>query len=76
MPANYQKEKHVAYVTISNPTKGNILDRATSDDISEIWKTIWEDKDIRVAILTGEGDRHFCAGHNLAPPYGITEEER
>ncbi|GIT13857.1 MAG: hypothetical protein CM1200mP35_06770 [Chloroflexota bacterium] len=55
MPANYQKEKHVAYVTISNPTKGNILDRATSDDISEIWKTIWEDKDIRVAILTGEG---------------------
>ena len=76
MPANYQKEKHVAYVTISNPTKGNILDRATSDDISEIWKTIWEDKDVRVAILTGEGDRHFCAGHNLSPPHGITEEER
>ena len=76
MPAIYQKEKHVAYVTISNPDKGNILDRATSDDISDIWKTIWEDKDIRVAILTGDGDRHFCAGHNLAPPQGITEQER
>ena len=76
MPAIYHKEKHVAYVTISNPDKGNILDRATSDDISDIWKTIWEDKDIRVAILTGDGDRHFCAGHNLAPPQGITEQER
>ena len=76
MPAIYQKEKHVAYVTISNPDKGNILDRATSDDISDIWKTIWEDKDIRVAILTGDGERHFCAGHNLAPPPGITEQER
>ena len=41
MPAIYHKEKHVAYVTISNPDKGNILDRATSDDISDIWKTIW-----------------------------------
>ncbi|HAE33115.1 MAG TPA: hypothetical protein DCF86_04655 [Dehalococcoidia bacterium] len=76
MPAIYQKEKHVAYVTISNPDKGNILDRATSDDISDIWKTIWEDKDIRVAILTGDGDRHFCAGHNLATPPSITEQER
>ena len=76
MPAIYHKEKHVAYVTISNPDKGNILDRATSDDISDIWKTIWEDKDIRVAILTGDGDRHFCAGHNLATPPSITEQER
>jgi enoyl-CoA hydratase/E-phenylitaconyl-CoA hydratase/naphthyl-2-hydroxymethylsuccinyl-CoA hydratase len=29
-----------------------------------------------VAILTGVGERHFCAGHNLAPRPDITEEER
>ena len=34
------------------------------------------DRDIRCAILTGAGDRHFCGGHNLAPRPNITEEER
>jgi enoyl-CoA hydratase/carnithine racemase len=75
MAIKYEKRNHIAYVTISNPDKGNILDRQTSDDISEAWKDIWEDWDIRAAILTGDGDRHFCAGHNLAPPPGVTEED-
>ena len=72
----YEKKDHIAYVTINNLDKGNILDHQTSNEISEVWKEIWEDWDIRVAILTGAGDRHFCAGHNLAPPPGVTEEDR
>jgi len=72
----YEKKDHIAYVTINNPDKGNILDHQTSNEISEVWKEIWEDWDIRVAILTGAGDRYFCAGHNLAPPPGVTEEDR
>ena len=71
----YEKKGHVAYVTIDNPDKGNILDHQTSDEISEVWKAIWEDRDVRVTILTGTGDRHFCAGHNLAPPPGVSEED-
>ena len=72
----YEKRDHIAYVTINNPEKGNILDRQTSAEISEVWKAIWEDWEIRVAILTGAGDRHFCAGHNLAPPPSVTVEDR
>ncbi len=71
----YEKKGHIAYVTIDNPDKGNILDHQTSDEISEVWKNIWEDWEVRVAILTGAGDRHFCAGHNLAPPPGVSEED-
>ena len=37
---------------------------------------MWEDSDIRCAIITGAGDRHFCGGHNLAKRPDITEEER
>ena len=37
---------------------------------------MWEDRDVRCAILTGAGDRHFCGGHNLAKRPDITEEER
>ena len=55
----FEKKNHIAYVTINNPDKGNILDHQTSNEISEAWKEIWEDWDIRAAILTGAGDRHF-----------------
>ena len=72
----YEKSGHVARLTISNPEKANILDKQTSDEMAEAWKQVWEDPDVRVAIVTGEGDRHFCGGHNLAPPEGVTEEER
>ena len=62
----YEKKGHVAYITLNNPEKANILDRPTADELSEVWKETWEDMDVRVAILTAVGQRHFCAGHNLA----------
>ena len=57
----------VSTLTLNNPAKANILDKPTSDEISAAWIDVWEDRDIRCAILTGAGDRHFCGGHNLAP---------
>jgi enoyl-CoA hydratase/carnithine racemase len=73
---DYRKQDGVAYITLNNPAKANILDKATSDEISAAWIDLWEDRDIRCAILTGAGDRHFCGGHNLAPRENITPEER
>jgi len=72
----YEKRDGVAYITLNNPSKANILDKQTSDAISEAWIDLWEDRSIRCAILTGKGDTHFCGGHNLAPRENITEEER
>lgn len=72
----YEKRDGVAYITLNNPDKANILDKPTSDEISAAWIDLWEDRDIRCAILTGAGERHFCGGHNLAPRKDITEEER
>ena len=76
MAVNYIRRDGIGYVTINNPSKANILDRQTSNDISEIWKDILEDPDVRAVILTGTGDRHFCAGHNLDSRPDITAEER
>lgn len=72
----YEKRNQIAYITFSNPDKANILDRATSDEISEAWIDVWEDRDIRCAIITGEGDRHFCGGHNLAPNPEVSVDDR
>lgn len=72
----YEKHHQIAYITINNADKANILDRETSDQITEAWKEVWEDPDVRAAILTGSGERHFCAGHNLATRPDVTVEER
>lgn len=76
MPLDYEKRDGVAYITLNNPAKANILDKRMSDDISAAWIDLWEDRHIRCAILTGAGDKHFCGGHNLAPRPGVTEDER
>jgi enoyl-CoA hydratase/carnithine racemase len=34
---DYQKRDGVAYITLNNPAKANILDKATSDEISQAW---------------------------------------
>jgi enoyl-CoA hydratase/carnithine racemase len=72
----YEKRNKIAYITINNADKANILDRETSDQISVVWKEVWEDPGVRAAILTGTGERHFCAGHNLATRPDVTVEER
>jgi enoyl-CoA hydratase/carnithine racemase len=73
---DYQKRHGVAYITLNNPEKANILDKATSDEIAQAWIDLWEDRAILCAIITGAGDRHFCGGHNLAPRPDLTEEDR
>ena len=76
MPIVYEKRNGVAYITLDNPDKANVLDKATSDDISAAWIDMWEDRSVRCAILTGTGDRHFCGGHNLKPRADLTAEDR
>ena len=76
MPVDYEKRQHVAYVTINNPRKANILDRDISQQLSDAWIEVWQDRDVRAAVITGAGDRHFCAGHNLEALADLTPEDR
>ena len=76
MPILYDTREHIAYITITNPGKANMLDRETASQLSAAWSNAWEDREVRAVIITGEGDRHFCAGHNLTPPPGTTADER
>lgn len=76
MPLDYEKRDGVAYITMNNPAKANILDKTMSDDISAAWIDIWEDRAVRCVIVTGKGDRHFCAGHNLAPRPDLSMEDK
>ncbi len=56
---------HVARVTIDRPEVLNAIDEATERRLNEIWEQIEADRDIRVVVLTGAGDRAFCAGADM-----------
>ncbi|MEX1147581.1 MAG: enoyl-CoA hydratase/isomerase family protein [Sphingomonadales bacterium] len=55
----------IATVTISNPRRKNAVSRPMHRQLERIWEEIDCDDDIRVVILTGDGDA-FCAGTDLS----------
>src|SRR5262245_1536707 len=73
---DYAKRDGVAYITLNNPDKANIFDKRMSDEIAAAWSDLWEDRQIRCAIVTGAGTRHFCGGHNLAPRPDLSADDR
>ena len=75
MPIRYETRNQIATITIDNPDKANVLDKQHSDELSEAWRQVWEDRDVRVGIITATGDRHFCAGHDISPHPELTPEE-
>lgn len=65
MSVNYELDGHVARVTIDRPAQLNAVDLATQDALIAIWDEIERDPRVRVVVLTGTGERAFCAGADL-----------
>ena len=61
----YEKHGHVRLIMINRPDKMNSLDLDANDEMVEIWNEFDEDDDARVAVVTGAGDKAFCAGADL-----------
>jgi enoyl-CoA hydratase/carnithine racemase len=61
----YEKKGHVAYVTLNRPERMNALDKRSHTELIEIFDDFERDPDAWVAIITGAGERAFCAGNDL-----------
>lgn len=55
---------HVLEVTLDRP-KANAIDLATSRIMGQVFTDFRDDTDLRVAIVTGTGDKFFSAGWDL-----------
>src|SRR5215813_1187916 len=55
----------VAVVTIDRPQVMNALDVPAKERLGEIWQEIADDDRVRVAVLTGAGEKAFCAGSDI-----------
>ncbi|QHI97473.1 hypothetical protein GT347_05415 [Xylophilus rhododendri] len=58
-------EGRIALVTIDRPAQRNAINRGVVAGLREAWRRIGDDDSVRVAILTGSGDKAFCAGMDL-----------
>lgn len=61
----YEKKGHIAIVTFNRPRAMNALTLEMMDAFKEVFAEFNSDDDLRVAILTGTGDKAFCAGADL-----------
>ncbi len=59
-----ERRGRVLEITIDRP-KVNAIDNATSRKLGDAFRTLHEEPDLRVAIITGAGDRVFSAGWDL-----------
>jgi len=61
----YEKKKHIAIIRLNRPQARNAFDPELVCAMTEAWEDYRNDKDLRCAILTGTGDKSFCAGADL-----------
>lgn len=61
----YEKRGHKAYITLNQPKTMNALTPRGWQMLGDYYKQAGADDEIRVIILTGAGDKAFCAGADL-----------
>src|SRR5262249_9153205 len=55
----------VATVTLNNPEKRNMLSGQMLAELVDAMRTAKDSEDVRAVVLTGAGDKVFCAGADL-----------
>ncbi len=61
----YEVKDHVATITIDREKALNSIDLDTWSELSEAIKRLNDEKDSWVGIITGAGEKSFCAGADL-----------
>ncbi|MGH9001260.1 MAG: enoyl-CoA hydratase/isomerase family protein, partial [Acidimicrobiia bacterium] len=55
----YERRGEIAYITLNRPEKLNAIDLETDDLLYEAWRSFHDDPDVRLAILSGAGEKAF-----------------
>ena len=63
-PVRSERQGSILEVTLDRP-KANAIDAATSRAMGEVFVAFRDDPELRVAIVTGGGEKFFCAGWDL-----------
>ncbi len=62
----YEKEDHIAFITLNRPERGNSLAPGMQAIFKAIWAEVRDDPWIRAAVILSSGERHFCTGFDVS----------
>jgi crotonobetainyl-CoA hydratase len=65
VPILYDMRDHVARITIDRTDVLNAIDATAERELQAIWARIEADRDVRVVVLTGSGERAFSTGADM-----------
>ena len=70
-----RRDDHILLVTLNRPEASNALNTRMGLDLVEVFETFPVDlQGLRAVIITGSGDKAFCAGGDLKERNGMTDE--
>ena len=61
-----ERDGHMARVTINRPERRNAISQAAWQSLAASFDNLAVDPGVRVVVLTGAGDRAFCAGNDIS----------
>ena len=61
----YEKRGHIVHLTMNRPEVHNAINPEMMVRLAQAWQDFDEDDDLRVAVITGAGEKSFCAGADL-----------
>jgi enoyl-CoA hydratase/carnithine racemase len=67
----HEKRDRVFWITINRPDKRNALNAEVVAGLREGWRLAHADPEVRAIVLTGAGEKAFCAGGDLQPGAGF-----
>jgi len=71
-----RKGEHLMLVTLNRPKAGNSMNTQMGEELRDLWSGLYCDQeDVRCIVLTGSGDRIFCAGADLKERNGMSDDQ-
>lgn len=69
-------EDYILVVTLNRPERANAMNTQMGLDLRDLWRDLYVDQeDVRCVIMTGSGEKAFCAGGDLKDRDGMTDEQ-
>lgn len=82
LPSNFETlhleypAPHVLMVRLDRPDASNALNTQMGAELKQIWEALYVDQqDVRCVILTGTGEKAFCAGGDLKQRNNMTDAQ-
>ena len=67
-----KQENKIAFVILNRPERRNSISPKMTVELLQALKELNEDQDVKIVVLTGEGDKAFSAGGDLSPDPSVS----